>query len=272
MIQSQYHLKDGTRLEIYKWQIDNPQAHLVVVHGYAEHAIRYDAFGKYLNRRGINMTSYDQRGHGKSEGPRAYVNRFIQYVQDLKEIETIIDEPFFLMGHSMGGLVLNEYLLTQDIAKIKGAISGSAALEIDPDLSPMLQRLAPILSYFLPKMKLEKLDTTTLTRSPENFEMYHSDPLNYLEGMKARIGAEMLKTIKKNRSLFNKIDVPLLVLHGEGDRIAMPGGSKKLYQDATSSDKTLKLYPGLYHELIHEPEKDQVMKDIAGWILERRIR
>jgi len=103
-------------------------------------------------------------------------------------------------------------------------------------------------------MKLEKLDTTTLTRSPENFETYHSDPFNYLEGMKARIGAEMLKTIKKNRLQFNKIEVPLLILHGEEDRIAMPEGSKKLYGDISSSDKTLKVYPELYHELIHEPE------------------
>lgn len=269
MIQSLYHLKDGTRVEVYKWHIDNPEAHLLVLHGYAEHAMRYDDFGKYLNSRGINMTSYDQRGHGKSEGPRAYVNKFIQYVHDLKEIETTIAEPFFLMGHSMGGLVLNEYLLTQETKKIKGAISGSAALEVDPDLSPMLQKLAPILSYFLPKMKLEKLDTTTLTRSPENFETYHSDPLNYLEGMKARIGAEMLKTIKKNRLQFNKIEVPLLALHGDGDRIAMPGGSKKLYQDASSTDKTMKIYPNLYHELIHEPEKDEVMKDIGDWILTR---
>jgi len=270
MVQSQYYLEDGTRVEIYKWYIDNPQAHLLVVHGYAEHAMRYDAFGKYLNSRGINMTSYDQRGHGKSEGPRAYVNRFIQYVHDLKEVEKTIAEPLFLMGHSMGGLVLNEYLLTQDTAKMKGAISGSAALEVDPDLSPMLQKLAPILSYFLPKMKLEKLDTTTLTRSPENFKTYHSDPLNYLEGMKARIGAEMLKTIKKNRLQFNKIEVPMLILHGEEDRIAMPGGSIKLHENASSNDKTLKLYPEFYHELIHEPEKDQVMKDIADWITSRQ--
>lgn len=269
MKESFIQLNDGLNINLIQWHVDQPKAHLLVVHGYAEHAARYDHFAKYLNTRGINVTSYDQRGHGKSEGPRAYVKRFIQYVQDLKEIQKKIGESIFLMGHSMGGLVVNEFLMTQELRGIKGVISGSAALEVDPELSPFLQKLAPILSFLIPKMKLEKLDTTTLTRSKENYEKYHSDPLNYLDGMKARIGAEMLKTIKTNRAYFSKINLPLLVLHGEGDRIAMPGGSEKLYNEASTSDKTLKLYPGLYHELIHEPEREQVMGDIVNWILQR---
>ena len=163
-----------------------------------------------------------------------------------------------------------EYALTQGDEDILGLISSSGALELDPNLSPILQRLAPILGALFPKLKTEKLDKTYLTRSPAVKEAYMADPLNYLEGTRARTGAEMLKAIKRNSGIFKKISLPLLVLHGDGDRLTMPGGSKKLHRDASSKDKTLHLYPGLYHELIHEPEKDQVMKDIGDWINERQ--
>jgi len=269
MKESTIQLKDGLKVNVIKWHVEQPKAHLLVVHGFAEHAARYDHFAQFLNAREVSVTSYDQRGHGKSEGVRAHVDRFIQFVHDLQEIKQTIEGPIFLMGHSMGGLVVNEYLLTQEVKDVIGVISGSAALEVDPSLSPLLQKLAPIIGYLLPKLKTEKLDISTLTRSPDNLKSYNTDPLNYLEGMRARIAAEMLQTIKKNRLILDKVKLPLLVTHGGGDRIAMPGGSKKLYKDASSEDKTLKLYPGLYHELIHEPEKHEVMSDIAKWILTR---
>ena len=142
-------------------------------------------------------------------------------------------------------------------------------LEIDKNLSPLLQWLAPILGFLFPKLPTEKLDKTYLTRSPENLEAYTNDPLIYLGGTRARTGAEMLKAIKTGREGFSKITVPLLVSHGEADRLTMPAGSRLLAKKASSEDKTLKTYPGLYHELLHEPEKSQIMEDFSRWLLER---
>ncbi len=262
-------LRDNTKIHKKTWMVVAPKAHLLIVHGYAEHCGRYEGLANFLNSKEISVTSYDQRGYGKSDGVRAYVNRVTDYVDDLEEVIASLDGPVFLMGHSMGGMISVKYAIEKNIKSLKGLIASSSLLEIDPSLSPILQALAPVLGFLFPKLPTEKLDKTHLTRDPKVLEAYMNDPLMYLGGTRARTGAEFLKTIKENQTSFNKISLPLLVLHGEGDRLTMPGGSKKLHADSSSSDKTLKLYPELYHELIHEPEKEMVMGDIANWILER---
>jgi len=262
-------LSDGLSIHKYEWLTDSPKAHLLLVHGYAEYAGRYNHLSQHLNDKGISVTSYDQRGYGRSEGLRAYVKRFERYVLDLAEIRAQIEGPVFLMGHSMGGLVSVQYTLTQNDSNIKGLISSSAALEIDPDFSPILQRLAPILGWPFPKLQTEKLDKTYLTRDPAVLKAYMNDSLMYLKGTRARVGAELLKAMKQNSARFKDVILPLLVLHGDADQLTMPGGSKKLHGDASSTDKTLKLYSGLYHELINEPEKEIILNDISSWILER---
>lgn len=271
MKESKRSLKDGTGIHMYEWHVDNPKAHLLFVHGYAEHAGRYDVFGKFLNEQGISLSAYDQRGFGKSDGLKAYVKRFDQLIEDLDEVLNVIegDVPVFLMGHSMGGLVVSMFAARNESAKVAGVISSSGALELDPNLSPILQRLAPILGFLFPKLPTEPLDKTYLTRSPENMERYMNDPLIYLKGTRARTGAELIKSIKAISKVVDKINLPLLILHGDADRLTMPGGSQQLYDGAKSKDKTLKLYPGLYHELVFEPEGREVMKDLVEWILGR---
>ena len=271
MRESSFILKDGTQINKLEWHIAQPRAHLLFVHGYAEHVGRYGKFGQHLNKYGISFTGYDQRGFGKSAGLKAYVKSFDQLVDDLEEVVHSIDvkEPLFIMGHSMGGLVAVNYAINRDISKVKGIISSSGALELDPNLSPILQRLAPIIAFFFPKLPTEPLDKTYLTRDPDNLDRYMKDPLIYLKGTRARTGAEIIKTIKSTSQKFEGVRLPLLVLHGDADRLTMPGGSKSLYENAHSKDKTIKIYPGLYHELVFEPEKEEVMKDISNWIIER---
>lgn len=264
-------LADQTKLMTYEWLAPNEKIRLVLVHGYGEHAGRYDSFAKALNEKNISVMSYDQRGYGKSDGSRAYVKRFQQYVDDLK---IVVDKedfvlPTFMMGHSMGGLVAVSYFVQNPTNSFKGLISSSALLAVDKDLSPILQMLAPIIGFLFPQLKTEKLDQTYLTRSEENRTAYNSDPLMYVEGTKARTAAEMLKTVKTINREFNQVSTSLLVLHGEADRLTMPEGSQKLYDQASANDKEIKIYPGLYHELIHEPEREEVIGDISSWVLNR---
>ena len=263
-------LRDGYNLTIYSAHVSEPKAHLLFVHGYAEHAGRYDAFATFLNEHEISFTGYDHRGHGHSDGLKAYIRKFEDLVFDLDEVSTSLnfDAPVFIMGHSLGGLIaLNHLFAKQDL--YSGFICSSAALEIDPEMSPFLQKLAPIIGLIFPKMPTEPLDKTYLTRSPENLQSYMNDPLIYTSGTRARTGAEMLKAIRKSRLRFNEIQLPLLVQHGTADRLTMPGGSSKLHDEAFSSDKAINLYEGLYHELIFEPERAKISKNITDWILSR---
>ena len=271
MKETSFILSDGSSLNRLEFNIAQPKAHLLFVHGYAEHVGRYGKFGQHLNENGISFTGYDHRGFGKSDGLHGFIRRFEDLISDLDEVVKSIqsDTPLFLMGHSMGGLVVTMYALTKDTSRIRGIISSSGALEIDPNLSPILQKLAPVLGFLFPKLPTELLDKTYLSRNPENKERYMKDPLIYHKGTRARTGAELLKAMKNTKKRFGELSLPLLVLHGEADRLTMPGGSKNLYENAQSNDKTIKLYPELYHELVFEPERQTVMTDISNWINER---
>lgn len=259
------------KLHLAAYRIDNPKANLLLVHGYADHSGRYEHFFEAANKQGISVYAFDLRGHGKSDGLSAYLPNLEELVLDIGRVldHFQLQNKTFLMGHSLGGLLASRYCLTQDQNTVQGLITSAAALEIDKDLSPILQMLAPILGKIVPKLKTEKLDTTYLTRSKEVKEAYFADPLVYNEGTRARTGAEMLKGIKKTALLFNKLTIPLLAMHGSGDGLTLPDGTKRLYDEASSKDKTLKIYDGLYHELVNEPEKETVINDILTWIIER---
>lgn len=268
----------GLKLYVHHWPAVIPKATMIIVHGYAEHGYRYDEFAKFLNEHQIEVYAYDQMGYGQSEGLKAYVDRFGDYINDLDKVIRHVKGsqmqstmPIFLFGHSMGGLVVAKYAIEEENSHIAGVITSAAALKLDEDLSPILQALAPILGAIFPKLKTEKLDKTYLTRSEENYKAYMNDPLNYLDGTRARTGAEMIKTIKHLSHKFSEMKIPLLALHGTGEKLTDYRGTKALYDEAISTDKTLKLYEGLYHELIHEPEKEMVMNDIIQWIEERVI-
>ena len=265
------HSFDGLQLHTFSSVVQDERAKLLLIHGYAEYAARYHHFVEILNEQGISVYTFDLRGHGKSEGLTAYIRKMEDVLSD---VDRIIDHyelanKAFIMGHSLGGLIATRYVLSRNQNQFKGLITSAAALAIDPDLSPFLQKLAPILGILFPKLKTEKLDISTLTRSPDILQAYENDPLVYREGTRARTGAEMLKTIKQIPGLFSKLEIPLLAMHGSDDRTTMPHGTQALYDNAKSADKKLKIYDGLFHELVNEPEREVVMKDIYTWILER---
>ena len=265
--------QENINLFIHHWPVAVKKAQLFIVHGYAEHGYRYDHVAKALNEAQIEVFSYDQLGHGRSGGLQAYVPSFEGLVDD---VNTIIHEykddmvPSFLFGHSMGGLVAVKYCLERNESSyLSGLITSGAALKIDKDLSPLLQKLAPILGKILPKLKTEPLDKATLTRSEEVLDKYMKDPLVYTSGTRARTGAEVLGAIKKIQSKFEQLTLPYLGMHGTGEKLADPEGTKELYDRAQTDDKTLKLYEGLYHELVNEPEQKEVIKDMLQWMSER---
>ncbi len=265
--------KDQQELFIHHWSVPEPVAQLVVVHGFAEHGYRYSHVADALNEANIEVYSYDHRGHGKSGGLQSYVHRFVDFTDDLSSVLQRYrpsNIPQFLFGHSMGGLIAVNYCITyQESTALAGLITSGAALQIDKDLSPFLQKLAPILSMIVPKLKTEPLDKSTLTRSSDVLDAYMNDPLVYTGGFRTRLAAELLAAIKRTQVKFDQLTLAYLGMHGTAEKIADPAGTKELYNRSQSSDKTLKLYEGLYHELVNEPERDQVISDLKDWILAR---
>lgn len=264
-------------LEIY-WQAwlsgDPPRAIVLIAHGGAEHGGRYAWTAGQLTARGYAVYAIDHRGHGRSAGPRAYVDRVDNAVSDLHALADLTRErhpatPVFLLGHSMGGLIALSYaLLHQD--ELAGLVLSAplAVLEANP-----ATRLASrLLSAAAPRLPVYKIDATTVSRDPEVVRAYDEDPLNHRGMLPARTVGELAATTATFPDRLPALRLPILTVYGSGDRLVDNAGSVLVDERSGSADSTLIAYDGLYHEVLNEPERDRVITDIADWIDARAHR
>ncbi|MBM3154159.1 MAG: alpha/beta hydrolase [Chloroflexi bacterium] len=248
----------------------SPKAVLLVAHGLAEHSGRYKNLVNYFVPKGYAVWAIDHRGHGKSEGMRSYVERFGEYLADLKTFFGIVrkehkTDKIFLIGHSMGGTIATVYMIEHQ-KDFDGAILSGASLTQTAAVSPVLLALAGVISALMPKMGVTVLDASALSKDQAVVDAYVNDPLVFRGKVPARMGAELVRMWKALPEEMPKLNLPLLIMHGADDKLSSPEGSKILYEKVSSKDKTLKLYDGLYHEIFNEPEHKKVMADIESWL------
>jgi acylglycerol lipase len=267
-----YESDDGLRLFEQEWSPEGtPKAGVVIVHGYGEHTGRYVHVAEELTRNGYAVSTFDLRGHGRSQGdPRTFVRSFDEHLDDLERFLSRVRErhsgrPLFLFGHSMGGTIATLFAIARQ-PEIRGLLLSGASLKLSDNYSPSLITLAKIISLVLPKLRLIKLDASAVSRDAEVVREYVTDPLVYHGGIPARTGAEMNRAMERIRQRMETLEVPLLIMHGTCDLLADPEGSRQLYDRAESDDKDLRLYEGLYHEILNEPEKAQVLADMVEWL------
>uniref|UniRef100_K4A3T5 Serine aminopeptidase S33 domain-containing protein n=1 Tax=Setaria italica TaxID=4555 RepID=K4A3T5_SETIT len=188
----------------------------------------------------------DWIGHGGSDGVHGYVSSLDHAVGDLKEfLEDIVLEenhglPCFLFGHSTGGAIV-------------------------------LKVVAPIFSVLAPKYRVSALHKRgpPVSRDPEALKMKYSDPLVYTGPIRVRTGNEILRISSYLQRNLSRVTVPFLVLHGTADTITDPRASQRLYHASMSTNKSIKLYDGYLHDLLFEPERDDIANDIINWLSAR---
>lgn len=245
---------------------------MVIAHGAFEHGTRYAHVAESLARTGFATYALDHRGHGRSEGPRMNIGRMAHVVGDLDRLMALAGERHpgahrFLLGHSMGGAIALEYALAhQD--RLAGLILSGPAVDVSA-VSSLQFRIAKLVSAIAPNLGMLKVDSSEISRDPEVVRAYDDDPLVYGGKAPARSIAEVLTAAERFPRRVGELELPLLIVHGSDDTLAAPAGSQLVYDRAGSPDKTLKLYDGLYHEVLNEPEKDGVIGDLVGWLLER---
>jgi len=264
----------GFRLFYQCWLPDgDPRAMLLVAPGLAEHSGRYGNLLDYFVPRGLAVCGLDYRGHGRSEGLRCHIDSFPEYVDDLRSFSEIVHDGHetkkpFLVGHSMGATIAAAFAVRyQD--RLSGLIVSCVTLEAGASVSAGMKLAARVLSLLVPKMGVSVIDASTISRDSAVVDAYVSDPLVYRGKIRARLGAELLKTIDELHSQVAEITLPILIMHGTADRLSDPEGSRVLYERVGSRDKTLKLYEGFYHEIFNEPEHRQVMADVEAWLAAR---
>lgn len=258
----------GLKILEQRWIPQDPKAVLVVVHGLKDYSDRYMELVRALTADHVAVYALDLRGHGDSEGHRVWVDDFDDYVQDVEHVVrdaqfTFKGKPVFLMGHSMGGAIATR-LVVKDQTRVDGLILSAAALKAG--VGGGTRFMVGVFGTIAPTLAVLELDDSKFSRDPAVTASIAQDPMIFDGKGPARTAAQLLRTISENEEHFRDIKVPLLVLHGEKDEVTPPEGSKTLVGLAASQDKTLKLYPNLVHDLVHEPEKQQVIADIQAWI------
>ena len=262
----------GLNMHYQCWLPDNkPKVILLFVHGFAEHSGRYGNLVDYFLSRGYGLYGYDLRGHGKSAGVRGYADRFSHFVDDLDVFFKLVqgrhpDSKIFLLGHSTGGTIATAYTILHQQTGFEGLILSGAILSPPSDVPAVTIFAARMLSFILPKAGLYAMDAATISQDKSVVKAYLNDPLVYHGKVRARLGIELMNAMDIILRRIPEIRLPLLIMHGAADRLSNPRGSEILYREASSADKTLKLYPGYYHEILNEPGRQQVLADIEAWL------
>ena len=260
----------GLKIFTRNWRPENrpPRGVVVLVHGFNSHSGYYQWAAEQLVERDLAVYALDLRGRGRSDGERFYVQKLTDYVSDVDSLVNLAKSrepglPVFLLGHSAGGVVACIYALEHQ-SQLAGLISESFAHEVPaPDFA-----LAALkgLSHVAPHAHVVKLKNEDFSRDPKVVEQMNQDPLIAHEAQSTQTMAELVRADERLKREFPQIELPLLVLHGTADKAAKVAGSKRFYEMAGSSDKTLKLYEGHYHDLLNDVDKQVVMNDILKWL------
>jgi acylglycerol lipase len=246
------------------------RAVLLIAHGVAEHCGRYQGLADYFTSRGYAVYGFDYRGHGRSPGKRGYVEHFSYFLNDLQAFYATVqrlhpDEPLILFGHSMGA-ALGLALAGNHPNKLAGIILSGIPFRVRPYVPAALVNLLRPLAFFLPRLGLYKLNSAYISRDKTVVEAYDNDPQVYRGKLSARLAIGLVRMLHKLERQLPEIQLPALILHGIADKLSAPEGARILYERIGAGHKLLKLYPGLYHEILNEPEHRQVLSDIGDWL------
>jgi len=245
------------------------RAVLVNLHGLGDHSGLYPRLADYFPERRTAVYAYDMRGNGRSPGQRAYLRSWDEYRGDLQAFLTQVrhwepDLPIFVLGHSLGGLVVLDYALHRPEG-LAGVIASAPPLG-KVGVPPLLMALGRVMSRIWPRFSLEVgMDLSGLARDPAVVDAVLADPLFHRRGT-ARLSTEVTNIIGRVQAGAASLAVPLLVLHGSDDRMVPPDGSREFFRKVSYPDRALREYPGAYHGLFADTGHQEVLADVEEWI------
>jgi alpha-beta hydrolase superfamily lysophospholipase len=270
-LEGQIQTSDGLTLYSQSWLPDDqPKAVIAFCHGQSDHSGRYANLVNALIPAGYALFMADLRGHGKSPGIRGHIMSWEDYRRDMTALmeharQTFPNLPHFFGGHSMGGLIALHIALDNP-PSYRGVIASAPALQFAFEPPAALVTLVRFLSRVAPRTIISnQLDASGLTHDQAIVETYKADPLVHGK-VTPRAAVELTTTQADTLARAGQTNLPLLILHGSADPIIAADGSREYYEKASSTDKTLKIYEGLYHEIFNELEKKQVLDDLINWL------
>lgn len=267
-------LRDGIEL-FYKKDIPtDPKALILINHGFAEHLVRYDYVADKISKEGYGIYRYDLRGHGKTKSTIGHIESYEDFILDCDEMVELMkkenpDLPIFILGHSMGGLITTLYGLRYP-NKIKGQILSGAAVDTLPSAKGIRSYLLEFINIFSKKKTIANPVSNDICSVETVVADYKNDPLVLKE---ATLNFYVQFLVKGRREITKNISnykCPCIILHGEKDKVVPKEIAHYFYNSISSHDKELKIYDNLYHEILNEGTKDEVILDIVNWLNHRR--
>ncbi len=247
------------------------RAAVVISHGGGEHCGRYEHVAARLVAAGYPVWALDHRGHGLSGGERMRFSSVAPMAADLRTMVGIAaaevpERRPFLLAHSMGAAIGLDYACDhQD--ELSGLVLSGALAALDQKTPVRLAARA--MARVAPGRGIFRVDPETVSRDPAVVAGYDADPLNF----HGSFPAESIVSLERVGMTFPKrlpsLTLPLLILHGADDKLTSPSGSRLVDELASSHDKTLRMYPGLRHEILNEPEREAILDEIVAWLIER---
>ena len=266
---------DGLRLYLRRHTLSKPRGEILIAHGFGEHSGRYGALTDHLVNHNYSVTAYDHRGHGLSDGLPGHVESFAEYDEDLAKLISSVRarsqaNSLFLIAHSMGGLIALRYAARKG-GTLTGVVISAPLIEVAVPVPAHKLMIARVGARMAPRMRLDnEINPSNLSRDPEVGRAYAADPLVNRK-VSAKWFAEATQAMQEAADWAPRITTPLLVMHGTEDRLASVEATKRLFDRAGSTDKELVIYPGYYHELFNEPEKQEVYDRVTNWLEKRSV-
>lgn len=268
----------GVRIVYDTWTPDPaagaPKAVVILAHGLGEHAGRYHHVARRFAAAGFITYALDHRGHGRSAGKRVYLKDIAEYTGDFGTLVGIArrehpDLPKIVLGHSMGGGIVFAYA-SENVADYDLVVLSGPAIATQQGVSPVMRLLGKTVGKIAPGVPVQTLDANAVSRDPAVVAAYNADPLVWHGKVPAGIARGLLGVGETMPQRARALTKPLLVVHGSDDHLVPAAGSEHLVECVAAEDVHLKIYPGLYHEVFNEPEKERVLDDVVSWI-EARI-
>ncbi len=264
---------DGLPLYYQTWlPSSRARSILINLHGLGDHSSLYPSLSNYFPGRGTAVYAFDMRGNGRSPGQRAYLESWEDFRGDLHAFVAHVRRwepglPVFVLGHSLGGLVVLDYALHYPDG-LSGVIAAAPPLG-KLGVPPVLMALGRIMSRIWPRFSLEVgMDLSGLARDPAVIETVLSDPLFHRRGT-ARVSTDVTAAIARVQARAADLAVPLLILHGAADRMVPPDGSREFFQKVRHPVRELREYPEAYHGLFADWDQKQVLADLERWLNSR---
>jgi alpha-beta hydrolase superfamily lysophospholipase len=261
----------GVRIVYDVWTPDtDPLGVVILAHGYAEHARRYDHVAQRFGEGGLVTYALDHRGHGRSGGKRVYLKNMSEYTDDFHHLVGIATAAHpelkrIVLGHSMGGGIVFAYGVEHPDDYSAMVLSGPAVFAQDA-VSPVMITVAKVVGSLLPGLPVENLSADAVSRDPEVVAAYEADPLVFHGKLPAGIAKALIGVGETMPQRAASLTAPLLVVHGAEDKLIPVEGSRRLLECVGPIDAHLKVYPELYHEVFNEPEQALVLDDVVSWI------